>query len=162
MRGSDCKPLCELKAEVAGKHGPNGKALCCWCKTEIPKHRRNWCSDKCVEQYKLQNDWTYICRLVKKRDHAICGACGIDTAALRKALHEMAKRFGWKAAQQYAATMKIPASRITGRRLWDADHVIPCDEGGTSDLSNLQTLCITCHVAKTTEQRRRKHDGKRK
>ncbi len=29
------------------------------------------------------------------------------------------------------------------------DHIIPPSRGGTSDLTNLQTLCIPCHQTKT-------------
>ena len=38
------------------------------------------------------------------------------------------------------------------------DHVVPLEDGGTDDDSNLQTLCAACHGAKTRgEQRRRGH-----
>lgn len=36
------------------------------------------------------------------------------------------------------------------------DHITPLEEGGTDDDANLQTLCGSCHGAKTrAEQRRR-------
>ena len=36
---------------------------------------------------------------------------------------------------------------------WEADHVTAVAEGGgESDLSNFQTLCIPCHVRKTTKE----------
>ena len=31
----------------------------------------------------------------------------------------------------------------------DIDHIIPLKHGGTSDKSNLQALCVTCHRRKT-------------
>ena len=38
------------------------------------------------------------------------------------------------------------------------DHVVPLEDGGTDDDSNLQTLCAACHGAKTRgAQRRRGH-----
>jgi 5-methylcytosine-specific restriction endonuclease McrA len=39
---------------------------------------------------------------------------------------------------------------------WDADHILPVAEGGESCLENLQTLCLTCHQAKTAAQAERK------
>lgn len=28
----------------------------------------------------------------------------------------------------------------------DIDHIVPLAEGGTSDMTNLRTLCTTCHA----------------
>ena len=33
---------------------------------------------------------------------------------------------------------------------FDIDHLIPLEQGGTYDLSNLQALCNSCHIFKTT------------
>lgn len=35
------------------------------------------------------------------------------------------------------------------------DHIVPKAEGGTDDESNLQTLCRTCHTAKTDKEKLR-------
>ena len=35
------------------------------------------------------------------------------------------------------------------RHFWEADHIIPHSEGGTYELSNMRTLCILCHKART-------------
>jgi 5-methylcytosine-specific restriction endonuclease McrA len=39
------------------------------------------------------------------------------------------------------------------RTFWDADHLVPVADGGPSTLENLQTLCLSCHQAKTLTQR---------
>lgn len=45
---------------------------------------------------------------------------------------------------------------------WEADHILSVVEGGGScDLSNLQTLCRTCHVAKTADLARRRAESRR-
>ena len=142
----------ELKARVAGLLGPNGRSLCCWCDAEVPPRRRNWCSDECVHQYKMAHDWTYVCRQVKKRDKAVCKECNLDTASLRLSLRKMARTQGKEAMLIEATKYGIPAYRASGKRLWDADHIVPVAEGGSSDLSNIQTLCIRCHKIKTKEQ----------
>ena len=41
-------------------------------------------------------------------------------------------------------------------RLWDVlDHIVPLEEGGTNDESNLQGLCHDCHDEKTERERQR-------
>lgn len=39
------------------------------------------------------------------------------------------------------------------------DHVVPLWEGGADDASNFQTLCVTCHEAKTTGEAKRRAQG---
>lgn len=29
------------------------------------------------------------------------------------------------------------------------DHIVPCAQGGTDDMANLQWLCVPCHAEKT-------------
>ncbi|CAN0587859.1 unnamed protein product, partial [Ectocarpus sp. 12 AP-2014] len=38
---------------------------------------------------------------------------------------------------------------------FDCDHIIPTSVGGTTCLSNLQLLCVTCHRAKSGRERSR-------
>lgn len=46
--------------------------------------------------------------------------------------------------------------RVTLGQTAHVDHIMPLEEGGTDDDGNLQTLCSSCHGAKTrAEQRRR-------
>lgn len=47
-----------------------------------------------------------------------------------------------------------PYCRICGDVGSNVDHIIPRARGGTNDPQNLQTLCASCHSAKTAE-----HDG---
>lgn len=48
------------------------------------------------------------------------------------------------------------------RVLWEADHILPVDEGGTDDLGNFQTLCLHCHKEKTARQAKRRRTMGRK
>jgi hypothetical protein len=38
---------------------------------------------------------------------------------------------------------------------WEADHVIPLMEGGLRSITNAQLLCVACHDAKSTAERKR-------
>lgn len=84
--------------------------------------RARWHS-KCVKEYKLLH-WPQVTRrAVYKRDKGICAHCG-----------KQAKR---------------------GQR-WDMDHIKPLVESN-GDLSywklpNLQTLCPSCHIQKTSKE----------
>jgi len=50
---------------------------------------------------------------------------------------------------------------VPRRSLWELDHKVPLIDGGTHDLSNLQTLCVPCHRKKSAlEQRERVDRGR--
>jgi hypothetical protein len=38
------------------------------------------------------------------------------------------------------------------RHAWEFDHIVPLADGGTHELSNMQTLCRPCHRAKTARE----------
>ncbi|MEU6704735.1 HNH endonuclease [Streptomyces wuyuanensis] len=42
------------------------------------------------------------------------------------------------------------------REKLEVDHIVPIAKGGTWELSNAQTLCRPCHLAKTAKDRRSK------
>jgi 5-methylcytosine-specific restriction protein A len=41
------------------------------------------------------------------------------------------------------------------------DHIVPKAEGGTDDYENLQTLCRSCHTAKTDKEKNKGRAGKK-
>ena len=61
--------------------GPNGRSLCRWCNLEVPKGRLTFCSDWCVEEWRLRTDPGYLREKVLQRDRGICAACGVDCMA---------------------------------------------------------------------------------
>jgi len=82
-------------------------------------------------------------RLVRRRDRGVCRVCGVDTLALK---HEIRGR---------GRTRKLRALGFLPRRsLWELDHVVPLIDGGSHEPSNLQTLCVPCHRAKSAEETR--------
>lgn len=62
--------------------GPNGRALCRQCGTEVQGRRRTFCSDACVREWCIRRSPARARRYVFDRDHGICRLCGCDTVAL--------------------------------------------------------------------------------
>jgi 5-methylcytosine-specific restriction protein A len=132
--------------------GPNGLPLCRWCNLEIlAKRRRTFCSDYCVDQWRLRTDPGYVRDRVFARDGGVCAVCGGDTVRIFAALRRS------RGAAREAGLRFYGMKNITSRRsLWDADHIRPVAEGGGQcDLDNLRTLCIACHREATAALRER-------
>ena len=130
--------------------GPSGRPLCRWCRQEVGKGRRTFCSDPCVHEWKLRTDSGYLREQVFRRDKGMCAECGADTVALRKDL----RKLDYAARKQF---LRIWGLKEASRKsLWDADHIRPVAEGGGQcDLSNMRTLCLLCHRAATAALRKR-------
>lgn len=132
--------------------GANDRALCRWCNLEVPPSRRSFCSDWCVEEWKLRTDPGHLRQRVWERDRGLCAHCGLNCVtewARIKRLRGVAKL---KALEEWR-----PGKR---KSLWDADHIVPVAEGGGEcDLSNLRTLCLKCHRSCTAELRKRLHEN---
>ncbi len=133
--------------------GPNGRRSCRWCGKEVPVGRRNWCSEACVEDWKMKQGhtgfaWREVRHKVLLRDKGICAKCGCDTRKFKRIM-KFALRFAYKVGvswQQIHVIMKelrfLPCVSATQ---WQAHHIIECCRGGTNEMSNLQTLCVPCH-----------------
>jgi 5-methylcytosine-specific restriction enzyme A len=136
--------------------GPNGRNLCRWCSLEVPRGRRTFCSEYCVDEWKLRTDPGYLREQVFTRDHGVCAICGVDTEALRKNV----RKLDYRARRQFLREWKMKES--ARRSLWEADHIVPVAEGGGEcDLANMRTLCLNCHRRATAALRnrlRRRHD----
>jgi len=128
--------------------GPNGRCLCRWCNLEVPAGRSTFCSEWCVEEWKLRSDPGHLRQRVFERDRGICSACGLDCVAHWRHIKRLRGRARGTALAEW---------RLRGRKsLWDADHVLPVIEGGGEcNLSNMRTLCLKCHRARTAELRAR-------
>ena len=46
----------------------------------------------------------------------------------------------------------LKAGRVTPGT--ECDHIVPKSQGGKDELSNLQSICSTCHRAKTSQETR--------
>lgn len=70
--------------------GPNGRALCRQCQTEVPKNRRTFCSQPCIDLWMVRTG-SGMEKFIKKRDKGICAICGLDCEALKKKLRSLGK-----------------------------------------------------------------------
>lgn len=132
--------------------GPHGLPLCRWCELEVmAKRRRTFCSDYCVDQWRLRSDAGYLRERVFARDRGVCFLCAADTVVIYNALKRS------RGAARAAGLSLYGMKTIVGRRsLWDADHILPVAEGGGQcDLDNLRTLCLPCHREATAALRLR-------
>jgi hypothetical protein len=135
------------KASLA--KGPGGRNLCRWCGLEVPSGRLTFCSEFCVEEWKLRSNPAHLRERVFQRDGGMCAICRVDCQA---ALLQLRKSRG-VARLRLQAEWGISANR---KSLWDADHIVPVAEGGGEcDLSNMRTLCLRCHRVQTVALRQR-------
>lgn len=159
------------------QRGPTGRPLCYWCEGEIPaaSRRQTWCGQACVDEFMLIVSQAYARRLVKRRDGGVCRACGLDTERLRRHLRDldMATHSCQPDVDRDAARQRLDAlvatlgpvlqRQFAARRwvktLWAADHIVALVDGGSTDLENLQTLCLDCHNEKSNADRRRRRAG---
>lgn len=129
--------------------GENGRSLCRWCNLEVPTGRFTFCSDWCVEEWKLRSDPGHLRERVFQRDCGICAQCGLDCVAEWNHIRRLRGGARLKAQKEW---------RLPGRKsLWDADHIVPVAEGGGEcDLNNMRTLCLKCHRIHTAQLRERR------
>jgi 5-methylcytosine-specific restriction protein A len=130
--------------------GANGRKLCRWCNLEVPLGRLTFCSNWCVEEWRLRTDPGYIREKVLQRDRGVCAQCGVDCLEAWTHL----KRLRGAARLKARIAWGLPAGAVRRKSLWDADHIIPVVEGGGEcDLENIRTLCLKCHRLVTAQLR---------
>lgn len=124
-----------------------GRALCRWCDQPVPKGRRSWCSQKCVNEYRERGDWNFIRDKIVERDKVCvkCGGCRPkhDPSPISKPL----------LATQFRDQVWGIHSMVRYR--FEVDHIVAVNDGGTDDPTNLRLLCEPCHHEVTAAQHQR-------
>lgn len=156
--------------------GPNGRGLCRMCGVEVPKGRRTFCGEDCVEEYRMRNDTRHQANVIAKRDRGTCQICGTDTNEIKKQYltenrecksltSDVERR---RCYQELDQRYKDAGWNVWARRWWDVDHVLPVVEGGGPDdwgeepyIKNLRTLCHPCHKKETAKLRKRLSERKK-
>ncbi|KKM02862.1 hypothetical protein LCGC14_1780180 [marine sediment metagenome] len=151
------------------------KGRCRECGKPVPPGRRSWCGQDCVDAHRLRTDPNFQRLTVFNRDRGVCAECGRDCVALRNDLRpltswgsvaatlmSLVKELGglpdwWRDrypdfdadkiehAIKVADELGLLKHVMTRCSMWDMDHVVPLWSGGTNDLPNLRSLCVSCH-----------------
>ncbi len=129
--------------------GANGRCLCRWCELEVPVGRHTFCSEFCVEEWRLRTNPGHLRDRVFERDRGVCAVCGVNCIAEYAHIRRL---------KGVARLKAVAAWGLKSRKsLWDADHIVPVAEGGGEcDLTNMRTLCLKCHRVHTAALRERR------
>jgi len=137
------------RPEIRFSDAPRG--TCRWCgesirhesgaKRGLVDRRRRW-HPICVEIYNA-TDPRALRQRVRRRDRGVCALCRVNTLQLRR---QLKGRGMWARMRERGF--------VPRRSLWELDHKIPLVDGGTHELSNLQTLCVPCHRKKSAREQR--------
>lgn len=73
------------------QRGPNGEPLCRHCQQPVPKGRRTFCSQTCVDEALVRANPGWARAALQKRDHGICAICGRDSNAEFRAFQQAHK-----------------------------------------------------------------------
>lgn len=140
---------------------------CTWCNRIIGGGRRTWCSNECVNHFKLRCDPAAIRRYVEVRDEGICQICKRDTLAAERegaSLTRSTSRFrlvgesdveyGKRQRDNEATLANLGFSRGAWR---EVDHKVAVVEyGGLAEVSGMRLLCGACHDEQTKQLSRRR------
>lgn len=138
-----------------------------------------WHAD-CVQAFKLIHWPAETRRSVFERDRGVCARCGVDSGAQKRGWLATERLWCWLARRHYehevnSGRLKIAAwgeihtlvnrdvaSQLKARNMricgapWQHDHIRPLVEakGDLSfwQLSNICTLCTSCHNKKTAQE----------
>ena len=125
--------------------------MCRFCKGPVEPPKLTFCSKDCVHEWLVRSDVQYMRTQIFSRDHGICRECGLDTTVLAKKLRKLYEETRADWAEETRA-LRLDPEKQHGS-LWQADHILPVWKGGGEcGLSGLQTLCLTCHTKKSSNE----------
>lgn len=153
---------------------------CKGCGERLPRYSRIWCKTvgadglMCGDRWTANHDWGSARQEALRRSGGHCAHCGTwldvpyhqdcgdcDAKRTRRLYQRLRKRKGfwnlWDARRRWWSARLL--DRIMRGRRPEVNHIEPRNgqgyrKGCHHHQSNLETLCHTCHVRVTTEQRR--------
>lgn len=135
----------------------HGKGLCNYCALPI-EGRGSW-HPACLHVYKMANWPQYARDIIFKRDHGVCCACGVAAEKWSRETYWCGgsmSRYLWPTEIGQAPDPdhndRGKVTEIHRVPDWHLDHIVPLIDGGGTDETSMQTLCPTCHKAKTKRE----------
>lgn len=92
----------------------------------------------------------------------LCKKCGKTLSGRKTAwcsracLNAVLLLVHWPRIRQVVLRRDKHTCQLCGEWGKEVDHVVEVQDGGLSVVENLRVLCHTCHVAKTTQEKRRR------
>lgn len=131
-----------------------GPKECIWCGGVVPKRRRSWCSDGCVDAFKLRCDANRQRQYVEHRDSGVCQVCQRDTYLAEREGKVLAKSLSYMLIddpKRDEVKNQLRQNFGYARGRWrEVDHIVPVVRGGgLCDISNLRLVCGVCHAELT-------------
>jgi hypothetical protein len=105
------------------KRGPNGRPICRWCGEEVPKGRRSWCSDACVQEFTIRRSSSTLRFHVERRDGGVCAECGLDTDRVERIFRQLRGGYRGHSRMWMARSWRTQREQISGYGLNVADNV---------------------------------------
>lgn len=65
------------------------KGKCRWCGKGVPKGRRSWCSQECVDDALIRAQPAYARKKVEERDKGVCALCNLDTREVENTIRRL-------------------------------------------------------------------------
>jgi hypothetical protein len=99
-----------------------------------------------LDAFRMQRGEEVCCLLTQKPAASGTGAATARRSAARS-------KSGCSPAPKAAANAAAPAvaQQTPHQRALEVDHIVPRNQGGSDDISNLQSLCFRCNAAKRWE-----------
>ncbi|EAN79681.1 SNF2 DNA repair protein, putative [Trypanosoma equiperdum] len=129
----------------------------------IDDDTRMFCSGACRGVFFIKRSSSAARRGVQEVDKGICSVCQVDcellyslavAATSRSEREDILDRLHPQLRQHPVLFNRIVEHPTPGS-IWNADHILAVSQGGgSSDLDNLQTLCVACHADKTVSEAR--------
>lgn len=107
---------------------------CRYCGKPVPAMREYYCSDICNMYFKYAAHDTKV-------------------NSLRRFMHKHYKFTCQEKTCKAMLAYAVPSGLYLPIYSGETDHIIPLKDGGENLISNLQLLCIKCHMRKTLSQR---------
>ena len=142
-----------LNREMPKGKTEDGRWRCRWCWGPCSGRRTSFCCQECADEAMIRCG-RGIRWYIRRRDKGICADCGVNASELRTAVRRAVLKVPWTKRYKIYRRMGISSSSEAYRSWWDADHIVPVEDGGGAcGLDNYQTLCIWCHKEKSAKQK---------